>query len=298
MVAVAVGRGRPGRGVELDHPEKVLDAAKLIRDGRIYRLGRVYEAGMPLFGTRSFSLTIPGGPTGGPFGANKLVYHDEFVTGQIGQVGTQFDGFGHIGIQRGKDGDRTEMRYYNGFSEQEIAIVGRAAEVRYRAHQAAGHAWPLGGRSRVEGAHVERGGGDHARRPPRGAVAAGHARGQHPPGRRDPVYTGWGRLWMKDNAKFSASMPGIGLEVARWVAQRGLCLTGGDTSSVEVVPNPDPSLANPVHAELLTKNGIFNHENLVFDELLADRKYQFMYVFVPVPIKGATGSPGCPIAIT
>ena len=88
----------------------MLDAVKLIRNGEIYRLGRMYEAGMPLFGTRRFSLTIPGGPTGGPFGANKLVYHDEFVTGQIGQVGTQFDGFGHIGIQRGKDGDRAEMR--------------------------------------------------------------------------------------------------------------------------------------------------------------------------------------------
>ena len=103
---------------------------------------------------------------------------------------------------------------------------------------------------------------------------------------------------MKDNAKFSAGGPGPGLEVARWVIERGLCLTGGDTSSVEVVPNPDPTLAYPLHGELLTKNGIFNHENLVFDELLADRKYQFMYVFVPVPIKGATGSPGCPIAIT
>jgi hypothetical protein len=67
---------------------------------------------------------------------------------------------------------------------------------------------------------------------------------------------------------------------------------------VEVVPNPDKSLAYPVHGELLPKNGIFNHENLRFDELLADRKYQFMYVFVPVPLKGATGSPGCPIAIT
>ena len=54
----------------------------------------------------------------------------------------------------------------------------------------------------------------------------------------------------------------------------------------------------PCTAELLTKHGIFNHENLIFDALLADRKYQFMYVFVPVPIKGATGSPGCPIAMT
>ena len=36
---------------------------------------------------------------------------------------------------------------------------------------------------------------------------------------------------------FSAGGPGPGLEVARWVIERGLCLTGGDTSSVEVVPN-------------------------------------------------------------
>ena len=82
------------------------------------------------------------------------------------------------------------------------------------------------------------------------------------------------------------------------MADRGLCLTGADSWSVEVVPHADTSLAFPVHAELLTKHGIFNHENLFFDDLLADRKYQFMYVFVPVPIKGATGSPGCPIAIT
>jgi kynurenine formamidase len=74
--------------------------------------------------------------------------------------------------------------------------------------------------------------------------------------------------------------------VARWVADRGLCLTGADTWSVEVVPPADKSLAFPVHAELLAKHGIFNHENLVFDALLAERKYQFMYVFVPVPIKG------------
>ncbi len=111
-------------------------------------------------------------------------------------------------------------------------------------------------------------------------------------------HTGWGRLWMKDNAKYGTSNPGIGLEVARWVADRGLCFTGADTPSVEVVPNRDASLAFPVHGELLTKHGILNHENLVFDELLADRKHQLVYVFVPVPIKGATGSPGCPIAIT
>lgn len=48
----------------------------------------------------------------------------------------------------------------------------------------------------------------------------------------------------------------------------------------------------------MTKHGILNHENLIFDELIADKKYQFVYCFTPSPIKGATGSNGCPIAIT
>jgi hypothetical protein len=31
-------------------------------------------------------MWIPGTPTGGPFGKNALVYHDELVTTQIGQI--------------------------------------------------------------------------------------------------------------------------------------------------------------------------------------------------------------------
>src|SRR6185295_5335891 len=102
-------------------PAKVLDTAKWIKDGKIYKIGRTYEAGMPLFGARVFLLRIPGGPTGGPFGQNKLVYHDEFLATEVGQTGTQFDGLGHIGIQLGKDGDKTAMHYYNGLTEQDIA---------------------------------------------------------------------------------------------------------------------------------------------------------------------------------
>ena len=83
-----------------------------------------------------------------------------------------------------------------------------------------------------------------------------------------------------------------------WLIDKGVCVVGADSWGVEVVPNPDKNLAFPCHGELITKNGIFLSENMQFADLLRDRKYQFVYVFVPVPIKGATGSPGCPIAIT
>ena len=44
-------------------PEKVLAAIRLVETGRIYELGQVYERGMPLFGDRTYSMLIPGGPT-------------------------------------------------------------------------------------------------------------------------------------------------------------------------------------------------------------------------------------------
>ena len=72
---------------------------------------------------------------------------------------------------------------------------------------------------------------------------------------------------------------------------------GSDSWTGEVVPNPDPGLAFPVHQELLTKNGIFILENLTLEELASGDVHEFLFVFTPVPIKGATGSPGRPIAI-
>src|SRR5262249_37411098 len=61
-------------------PQRVRDAARLIREGKIYSLGRPYEHGMPLPGKRHFSLTIPGSPTGGPDGKNRLVYFDDLFS--------------------------------------------------------------------------------------------------------------------------------------------------------------------------------------------------------------------------
>ena len=88
--------------------------------GKVYKLGHPYTADMPLFGARKFSLRIPGTPTGGTFGANRIMWNDEFLATEVGQVGTQFDGLGHIGVQVGAAGDKQEMRWYNGFSADEM----------------------------------------------------------------------------------------------------------------------------------------------------------------------------------
>lgn len=99
-------------------PARVKDAARLIQAGKVYSLGRVYERGMPLSGNRHFSLTIPGSPTGGPSGKNQSVYHDDLFSGEIGQVGTQLDGLGHIGVRIGGDD-----YFYNGFRRSQFGTA-------------------------------------------------------------------------------------------------------------------------------------------------------------------------------
>ena len=68
-------------------PEKVMAATALIKTGKIYSLGQVYQPEMPLFGSRAFAIRIPGSPTGGVFGNNKIIWNDEFLATEIGQAG-------------------------------------------------------------------------------------------------------------------------------------------------------------------------------------------------------------------
>src|ERR687892_2829098 len=95
-------------------PEMVMEAVGLVKQGKTATLGKLYSSDIPFFGARGFRLNIPGTPTGGPFGSNQLVFHDELVTAELGQVGTQFDGPGHIGVRTSK-GDY----YYNGREREE-----------------------------------------------------------------------------------------------------------------------------------------------------------------------------------
>ena len=44
-------------------------------------------------------------------------------------------------------------------------------------------------------------------------------------------------------------------------------------------------------------HGIYINENLDLEELAADKTYEFARSFNPLPLKGATGSPGNSVAI-
>jgi kynurenine formamidase len=291
------GEGDQAGGSNWVTPEKVLEAIRLVKTGRIYEVGQVYERGMPSFGQRTYALVSPGSRTYSFPGANSLVGNDEFVCAEIGQVGTQFDGPGHIGMRMTMADGTTKDVYYNGFTGNEMynpyglqklgienvkPIVTRGILI-----DVAGYAGveSLPNRYEVTVEDV------------RGALEAqGIAESSLRPGDAILFRFGWARYW-NNPARYSHEPPGIGLEVARWVVERKAAMVGGDQGGTEVSPNPNPELASPVHQELIMKNGIFNLESMTLDELARDQVYEFLFLFTPVRFKGATGSPGRPIAI-
>jgi kynurenine formamidase len=265
-------------------PQKVLEAKGLITRGTVYQLGHVYESTMPLFGTRHFSLKIP--QTFGPQGSNNLRFHDELVSGELGQVGTQFDGLGHIGIGDlfYNGNNRADFSRPDGLEKLGIENVGPIVTRGVLVDVAA-----FKGVARLEGGY------EITLADLRGALE--RQRMEVRAGDVIIVHTGWSSLWKVDNAAFGATSPGIGLEAARWLVEREVVIVGSDTWSMEVVPNPDANLAFPVHQLLIPRNGIYIFENLLTEELARDRVYEFAFFFAPLKLTGATGSPANPLAI-
>lgn len=269
-------------------PDRVKAAMKYIKQGKVISLARTYSDKMPLFGHRKFATRGTNGLSGGPLAENKVVWMDDFLATEIAQVGTQFDGLGHIGI-----GDK----FYNGTPAKSIfgptglkklgiehvkPFFTKGVLIDMVAYKGA----PMDGGQEITVADME------GALKKQGMTSADIGEG-------DVVmfHTGWVRYWIKDNKTYNGAVPGIGVEAGRWLAKKGVVIVGSDTWPVEVVPNPNPKLAFPVHQILLARNGIFIHENAATELLAADKVYQFAYVFNPLAIKGSTGSPGNAMAV-
>lgn len=278
-------------------PVKTMEAVSRITTGTVYPIGRTYEAGMPLFGSRVFGMRIPGAPTGGVFGRNKIIWNDEFLATEIGQVGTQFDGLGHIGVEAGSAGDQNERRFYNGVPLSDMAGPYGLQKLGMEFVKPLFTPGVLIDVKGAQGGMLE-GGTEITVADLEAALENQGLSGDAiTPGDAVVIRTGWADLWMEDNARYNSGEPGIGVEAAEWLAEKDVCLVGADCWGIEVVPNPDADLAFPAHQILLTKHGIFLHENLLLDALADAGVWQFAYIFAPLPIKGATGSPGAPIAV-
>jgi kynurenine formamidase len=280
-------------------PEVTLRALAEADKGKVYKLGRPYEAGIPTFSNRVFELKTPSKGSGGPAGANAIIYKDEIVTSEIGQVGTQFDGIGHISVAANGAQDPSDVRYYNGFKASEIFTETGLTKV------GVDKLLPIVARgvlldiAAAKGVAMLDQGYVITRADVRAALEKQGMSGfEFKPGDGVFFHTGWGKLWMSDNDKFNSGEPGIGMEIAKWLSDDVKAgVVGADTWGTEAVPGEDPGCVFCIHSHLLTRHGLVNQEIMYLDELIRDGVYTFAYIYSPAPIVGATGSPGAPIAI-
>ena len=280
--------------------ETVLRAIRLVRTGKIYELGHIYDKDVPLGLGRSYTLVIPSSPTYGPWGRHQLVVHDDLLIATIGQVGTQFDGLGHVGARmKMADGSTTDV-FYNGFTLDELrdpyGLKNLGIE-RVKPILTRGILIDIAGLKGLETLppSYEVTVADARAALARESIAEASLQAGDALFFNYGVSKGWGKPGRAGAG--GGGPPGIGLEVAKWIIERQASMVGSDAGGTEVGPNPDSTLSFPVHQELITKNGIFNLESMTFEELVTDRVYEFLFIFTPVRFRGATGSPGRPIAI-
>jgi kynurenine formamidase len=265
-------------------PETVLRATRLIRTGEVIELGYVLNSSMPFFGTRRFDVHTK--RTFMNPQANRRGSNEELVVSEIGQVGTQFDGFAHqtIGDSLYNCFKLDEIATRNGFEKLGVEHVGSLIT--------RGVLIDVAGLKGVETLP------DNYEITPRDIEQAlAKQKLTLQPGDALILHTGWGKLWGKDNARYAKGGPGIGVAAAEWLAKQDPMLVGADNVSVEVNPNPDPKLSLPVHQIMIVVNGIHLLENLKLDELVTKRVQEFALIVQPLKIQGGSGSTVAPIAV-
>ena len=248
--------------------EGVKRAVGLVKAGKVYALGVPTGSDSPAYGDRKYTAEIIQTPPPGeaPIGANKVTAHDEKVTTSMG-IGTQMDGFGHLGI---------DHRYYNGLKGEDLRtpkgfrkldlsdvppIVTRGVLVDMAKH----FSKPMLDGGQVIG---------------RADVEAALKAQKLTVGKGDVVifHTGWLKVADTDKAKFLATEPGIGEEVARWLADLGVVAIGADTVALEHIPFANEDRPWVVHQTLLARKGVHILENINTAALAADGVGEFLFV--------------------
>jgi kynurenine formamidase len=239
---------------------------------------------MPFAGGRRFDVHIKRtfmNPQSNNRGSN-----EEMVLSEIGQVGTQFDGFAH---------QTHGNSHYNCFKTDEIAtrtgftklgvqnvgsLIARGVLIDVAAYKGVEM---LGDNYEITAEDIE------------GAVKRQNLTFQ--PGDAIIIHTGWGKLWGKDNARYSKTCPGLGVKAAQWLLAKDPMLLGADNWPVEVAPNPDSRISLPLHQLALVVHGVHLLENLKLDELAAKQVNEFVLILQPLKIQGGTGSTVAPVAV-
>jgi kynurenine formamidase len=274
-------------------------AAAEIQTGAVISMAYNLVDGVPLFGTR-FTKTILTSAAlvpGAEYGKNKLTYMEDTYLSQS-HVGTHIDGLGHIGIMdcyynqtpMGKFVAQNSIKKLGLENLKTFATRGVVLDM-VKVFLEAGKLKTnpacrtpcLDGGTVITDADIQAG-----LKMYNVTLREGDAVFLH---------TGWGDLFRQfpaQNVAYNTAEPGIGKAAAAWLAGQKVVAVGTDTWAVEVIPGEDAAEAFPVHATLLTDNGIHIIENVRTDLIAAEaasskRATFFLSMTVPKAV-GTTGT--------
>ncbi len=279
--------------------EKVVDAAKLVKQGKTFSLAIPFDDKGPQTGAFGrfnpihFMLQDGGDIVAGAQDhLPNLRYTDDAVTMPL-QCATQWDALAHI---------LYEDRMYNGYAANEITSSGAKKNgienakskiitrgvlldvARYRKKN-----WLDPGEA-IYPADLD------------GAASMGNVS----VGKGDIVLIRTGQIAQvraeKSWGTYSGgSAPGLGVACASWLCEKQVAGYATDTWGTEVIPNETADVFQPLHVILIVHVGMLVGEIFDFEELaedcVKDSVYEFMFVAPPLPITGAVGSPVNPQAI-
>ncbi len=273
-------------------PATALQAARLVKTGKVYSLGITVSTTTPAFPPRTCTIYIvQPGQTGSSegLGPTHTTYNDDILNCWTG-IGTQLDGLGHIGI-----GDR----YYNGAKWGEFATMGGLKKLGIEKIPPMVARGVLLDMAAHYGVEVVQEGTAFNR-----AEIDAVARKQGVEIRQGDVvifHTGWLSLIDKDPKRFGSVEPGLGRDGARYLVSKGVVAVGADTWAVEVIPfekdgDKEGGIFG-VHQILIPMSGTYILENINTAELAKDKAYEFMFVLGQNKYQGAVQSMINPVAI-
>jgi len=281
-------------------PAKLVEAARLVKQGRAYSLSVARYPGMPLFpGHPPFQVLNFRSPEGiraegaqpwGPPNDAGLGYMAEYLLATT-HSGAHIDALAHMTVGPdshwyggGNTADHlTDKGPSVGDAEKLPAFFTRGVLLDVPAYRGID---ALPAHEPVGAAELQ-------------AVAA--AQGT-PVGKWDVVLirSGYMKFWPDAEQLAAHKTAGPDLSAAEWLLESGVIASGTDTETYEVQPAPDrgvPANPQPVHTLLLIENGIYLMESLYLEELSRDRVHEFLLVILPTKIRGATGSMIDPLAV-
>ncbi len=264
-----------------------VNAAKLVKTGKTYALGVVTGPQTPAYPPRSYSATIlqTNDGQGGSMGANKVTAHDDIIHSWVG-IGTQIDGFAHLGI---------DHHYYNGVKGSEFYSPAGVTKFGTETILPTATRGVLLDMTKHFGKTVlEPGTAFNRAEIDAAAKAAGVTIGK---GDVVLFHTGWMTKAASDPQGYIAQQPGLGVEGAEYLASLDVVMVGADTAALEAIPFEDPTKPFIVHQTLLAKHGVHILESINTAELAKDGATEFMFVLGQPRFKGAVQMVINPVAI-